>query len=342
MIAHEIQEGVLLAPHTTLGIGGKAEHFVAVTNDVELRGALRWARERSERVTVLGGGSNVLVSDVGVQGLVIRIECGGVTYEEVGEEQVRVTVGAGVALDALVDELVTRGVWGLENLSAIPGTVGATPIQNVGAYGVEVKDVIESVEVFDRETDALRTLTNAECAFGYRDSIFKHGGAERYIVLHVTFMLSRTPRPNIGYKDLIARFGENAQPTLRDIRDALIAIRTDKFPNWNVLGTAGSFFKNPVMSGSAYAELQARYPDMPGFAQSDGAVKVPLGWILDHVLMKKGYREGNVGLYEKQALVLVNYGGATCDEVVQFSDSIIRAVKKTTGIDVEREVRLLK
>jgi UDP-N-acetylmuramate dehydrogenase len=260
----------------------------------------------------------------------------GVAYD-CKSEDVRVTVGAGVALDTLIDEVVERGMWGLENLSAIPGSVGAVPVQNVGAYGVEASDVIHEVYAYDCSTHEEVVLTRDACRFGYRDSLFKQNEGKRYIITAVVFRLSRIPSPHLGYKDLAVRFPTGDMPTLSTIRDAVIEIRKEKFPDWHTVGTAGSFFKNPVITRAHYAELCERYPELPGFPYA-GGIKIPLGWILDRVLNLRGYREGSVGLYEKQALVLVHHGGGTANEIYAFSERIITRVYEATGVQVEREV----
>lgn len=334
-----IEENILLAPYTTLGVGGCAQYFANIESEEMLHEVVLWAEERTLPITVLGGGSNVLIPDAGVEGVVLHMSLARCEYDE-RDDFVYATVGAGVILDTLVDELVSRGLWGLENLSAIPGTVGATPVQNVGAYGVEVKDVIHEVRVYDRRSHTFLTLTNDACEFGYRDSLFKREGGKQYIVVRVTFRTSRTPHRVLGYKDLRERFGDT-EPTLADVRAAVIEIRSQKFPDWHTLGTAGSFFKNPSVSQSEYEALSAQYPQLPGYVQADGTVKLSLGWILDHVLHYKGYRVEHVGLYAQQALVLVNHGGASSDEIKKFSQSVIDAVFDATHVIIEREVVLV-
>jgi UDP-N-acetylmuramate dehydrogenase len=321
-------------------VGGSASHFVKVTEEREIRDAILYAQEHELRVVILGGGSNVLVPDRGIDALVIVPAFMTVTYTGIDDHTVIVSAGAGVELDALIRETVEKGLWGLENLSAIPGSVGGVPVQNVGAYGVEAKDVVQSVTVYDRETKSLVVLTNEECTFAYRTSLFKREEGKRYIITHVAFELSRVPHPKIVYKDLAVRFSESREVTQNEIRNALIDIRSNKFPDWHTQGTAGSFFKNPILDKKKFLTLKEQYPDMVGFIQN-GKVKVSLGWILDHVLHLKGYREGNVGLYEAQALVLVTHGESTSEEILSFSESIIQKIFDATGIVVEREVVLL-
>lgn len=334
-----IQRDVPLASRTTLGVGGNAAYFAQARTLNELRAFARWAKEEKLSLHILGGGSNVLVPDAGIQGLVVQPLFSEITYEACGDE-VYVTAGAGVVLDVLIEELTQKGLWGLENLSGIPGTVGGVPVQNVGAYGVEAKDVVSSVEVYDPDTDTLRTIRGDECAFGYRDSYFKHEG-KGLVVCRVSFRLSYTPSPHIAYKDLASYFSSNTAPTLREIREAILAIRSKKFPDWRVVGTAGSFFKNPVISRAHFEKVRARYPELPGFPVSDDAVKVSLGWILDHVCHLRGYKEGNVWLYEQQALVLACERNASVDEIISFSESVIERVYEATDICVEREATFL-
>lgn len=332
---------VPLAPYTTLGVGGLAEFFAFVETVSELHDAVAWAQAQGHAITVLGGGSNVLVSEEGVRGLVIHLVLHAVTYVHDGDS-VRVTAEAGTVLDTLIEELVAKGLWGLENLSHIPGTVGAVPVQNVGAYGVEAKEVIAEVTVYDCECNEIQILTNAECAFAYRDSIFKRREGARYIVTAVTFIVSSVPAPHLTYKDITDYFGSRCNPTLREIRDAIIEIRSTKLPDWHTIGTAGSFFKNPIVSSVVFATLRAQYPELPGYPEENGNIKISLGWILDKVCGLRGYREGNVGLYEKQALVLVCQKGSTAHEVEQYAEKIVTLVKDRTGIAIELEVRMLK
>ena len=326
-----------LRAHTTFQIGGPAEYFVEVVTEEELRAAVREANRRELPVTILGGGSNMLVSDSGVRGVVIKNLCGGINVCDAENDTVKVTAGAGVVFDDLVPYTVREGYWGLENLSHIPGSVGATPVQNVGAYGVEIGSLVTEVRVYDMVNDRFVPLAAHECMFGYRDSIFKHNVGNDFVVTAVTFVLSRTPRPQLAYKDLAARFG-GTLPTQQEIRDAIIEIRAGKFPDWHTVGTAGSFFKNPIIPRTHYEELLTTYADMPGFDVTHDMVKVPLGWILDKVCNVRGMRMGNVGTYEAQALVVINHGGATAHEVRLFAAEITERVRKHTNIAIEWEV----
>lgn len=342
MQSPHITQNIPLAPYTTLGVGGCAEYFCEVTTEKELRDALAWAHAHTLPITVLGGGSNVLVSDEGVKGLVLRVCFIGVTYAADADDTIVVTAGAGVSFDEFIAELVEKKIWGLENLSLIPGTVGAVPIQNVGAYGVEVAELIKEVVVYDSDAQVVKTITHAECLFGYRDSLFKKPEGKKYIVLYVTFILSYRANPKLSYKDIQEYFKGEAVRDIARIREAVCAIRTQKFPDYTVVGTAGSFFKNPIITTSAYEEACVLYPGLPGFPFGEGMVKVSLGWILDKVCNLKGYREGEIGLYEKQALVLVCTKGIAAKEIILFSEKIIEIVFQKIHIVVEREVTMLK
>lgn len=334
------KENEPLAAHTTLQVGGPAEYFAVAHSEEELAAYVREAKVHGLPVTVLGGGSNVLAPDEGLSGLVLKNEIDGIAETD-DDGTVLVTAGAGVVFDELVAHTVARGYWGLENLSHIPGSVGATPIQNVGAYGVEIGNFVACVRVYDMEKDDFRTLKGNECAFGYRDSIFKHTEGAHLIVTSVTFRLSRTPAPRLSYKDLTERFGTSA-PSQQEIRDAVIAIRAKKFPDWHRVGTAGSFFKNPIITNAQFDALRTRYPELPGFPAGDAHTKVALGWILDRVCELRGVRVGNVGTYEGQALVLVNHGNATAREIEQFAHNIASRVHERTGINIEWEVTRLE
>lgn len=341
-IDKKIRQNVPLSDRTTFHIGGSAEYFVEIASVEDLRKAIAWAKECGVPVTVLGGGSNVFVADEGVKGLVIHNVIRGRDAEE-HEDEVILTAGAGEVFDEVVTHAVLNGWWGLENLSCIPGLVGATPIQNIGAYGVEIKDRIVSVEVYDPHSDEVQVLAAKECAFGYRDSLFKHPEGRHYIVTKVTYRLSKTPAPVLHYRDLVLwneGRGTAEAPTLASIREAVCAIRAKKFPDWTVLGTAGSFFKNPTISKAHFETLRKRFPGLPGYETPEG-VKVTLGWILDRVLNVRGHREGNVGTYEGQALVLVNHGDATAAELEAFARLLAQKIFDATDIAVEWEVTKL-
>jgi UDP-N-acetylmuramate dehydrogenase len=331
-----VNENVPLSAHTTLRVGGTARFFIECTSQDDVKNSLVFSSERKLPWCVLGDGSNVLAHDDGYNGVVIAIRIPGIALVNAGEE-VHITAGAGVSWDALVFEAAAQGLWGLENLAGIPGTVGAAPVQNIGAYGVEVKDTLKEVSVLDTRTGEICVLARDECEFGYRDSIFK--SSTRFIILSVTFCLQKTAQPRIEYKDLKDALAQGIDlSTPASIGDAVRTIRARKFPDLSLVGTAGSFFKNPTITEEAYVSLKGSFADMPGFPNTLG-VKIPAAFILDHVLSLRGYTEGNVSLFENQPLVLVAQKGATEREIDAFAKSIAARVFDSTGIVIEREVR---
>lgn len=338
-MALKVERNVLLAQHTTLHVGGVADYFVVVKTEEELVEALQFAQQVAVSSLILGGGSNVLISDAGYRGLVIQNKIDG-TIIEAKVDNVRVSVGAGVVLDELVADTVSKGYWGLENLSAIPGTVGATPIQNVGAYGVEVSSLITTVTAIHCETFTVKVFTNAECQFDYRDSFFKSPEGRQWVVMNVTFTLSKKPNAKLTYGALTA-LSEEANITPALVRAEVVRIRSTKFPDWNVVGTAGSFFKNPIVTKAKFESLQTEYPDIVGYEVAEESVKVSLGWVLDNVCHLRGYCENGLCLYEKQALVLVNMSAADAAAVDAFAQKIAAIVKEKTDIEIEREVRMV-
>jgi len=335
-------EQVLLSTHTTLQVGGPALYFAEAKTVADLEAAVSFAEQKKLPLLVMGGGSNLLVPDAGFKGVVVKVGIMGRTYQEQGEGLVELTVGAGEDLDQVIEESVERGLWGLENLSSIPGTVGATPVQNVGAYGVEVKDLLVKVTAFNLATKTLKDFTTEACQFAYRDSFFKSKAGQSYVIISVNFLLNKKINPKISYADLKNIF-TSAENILhpREVRGAVINIRANKFPNWRVVGTAGSFFKNPIIKKSEAEALRARYPGLPVYPLGPTAAKVSLGYILDKVANLKGFRVGQVGLYKDQALVLINHGGATAQEIISFVKIVSAKVEELTGIKIEPEVRFV-
>ncbi len=386
-----IQEHISLKEFTTMKIGGTARYFAVVTSTIELQEAITVARKKEVPFVVLGGGSNTLIANGEMNALVMKVETKGVEWKEASQfsifnfhfsrnKSVLVIAGAGEIWDGLVAEAVERGLWGIENLSGIPGSVGAAPIQNIGAYGTEVKETIEWVEVFDTKTGELKKLSNKECGFEYRDSIFKRPEGKGLIVTRVAFRLQKKGAPNVEYKDLKNYFAEShspfskgstpsseegfkssglqpsplgkeeLSPTLSRIRKAVLEIRSKKFPDLREFGTAGSFFKNPIIPEEQFNELKKKFPNLPGFLVSSSNfqlktsnlklfIKVPLAWVLDNICGLKGFEKGNIKLFEKQPIVLVQNGLATSEEVEAFAKEIISQVKTKTGIEIEWEVQ---
>lgn len=341
-----IQKKVSLKEFTTFRIGGPARFFSVVTNEDELIEAVSFSKKNKCPFFVLGGGSNILVSDEGVTGIVIKMEMKGITYKESSDEKdgtVQVTAFAGENWDAFVAETVEKGLYGLENLSYIPGTVGAAPVQNIGAYGSEVKDVIESVHVLDVVKDEYVDLSNSECKFSYRDSLFKQD-PKRYIVISVTFNLTKKGKVNLSYKDVQEYFAfkKIKEPTLKQVRNAVVEIRQRKLPDVKDYGTAGSFFKNVIVPSSKAQELLQKYPGMILHSVNEKKVKIPVAWILDNVCGFRGVKKGNVGTYKNQALVLVNFGDATAAEIISLAEKMVDTVYEKTGIEVFPEVEFVK
>lgn len=331
----EIKENIPLAPFTTFGIGGNARFFARAKNVEELKEALAFGRDNGLKVFILGGGSNVLISDAGFEGLVLKIELTGVEEIENGY-----IASAGEAWDKLVERAVAHDLWGIENLSGIPGTVGGAVVQNIGAYGSALSEVLSWVEVFDIESNIVRRLSAAECQLGYRDSIFKRNEG-RYVALRACLTLSPTPTPNLSYKDLAEKL-KNSAPTLSQIREAVLEVRKNKFPDLQVEGTAGSFFKNSIVGKEEAGALKQKYPGMPVFAMPEtSGVKVPLAWILDHALAIKGLRVGAARLFEKQPLVIVADKKSSAEDVKKLARLVQEKVKDECDLIIEPEVRIL-
>ena len=339
----DVQSEVALAPLTTLELGGAARHFVRAESEARVHAALSWAADRQLPVRVLGGGSNLVVRDEGVEGLVIAMGVRGLRWHDDG----RVTAGAGEPWDAFVAASVERGLAGLECLSGIPGQVGATPIQNVGAYGQEVAQTIEHVRVVERSTGAIRSLGPAELAFGYRDSALKRA-PERAVVLDVTFRLAPGGGPQVVYAELAAAL-RDPRPSLRDVREAVLALRRKKSmvldpadPNRR---SAGSFFTNPIVDAAHADEVVRRAlalgvvadaAEVPRWAEG-ARVKLAAGWLIERAGIARGLRRGAVGVSTAHALALVHHGGGRTAELLALADEVRGAVLGAFGVALERE-----
>ncbi len=294
----------------------------------------------SEQWMLLSGGNNVLFTK-DFDGVIITPVEQQIELLEMDDDAALVRATAGVEWDDLVEWCVERDLWGIENLSLIPGKVGAAPVQNIGAYGAEAKDCIVAVEVFLTDERRMVEIGVGECGFGYRDSIFKRQLKGRAIITAVRFRFSRHARPNVAYGDLSREVEARGGASLRNIRDAVCAIRRSKLPDTDELGNAGSFFKNPIVGRDVALRLKSRYEDMPTYpATDDNHVKLAAGWLIDRAGMK-GYRAGNVGVHERQALVLVNYGGASGEDVLSLSECVRRRVFERFGIEIDTEVNIL-
>lgn len=337
-----MQEQVYLKDYTTFKLGGPASYFFCIRSREDLTQALQFAQEKKLPWFVLGGGSNIVVRDEGYSGVVLKMEISGIEAREFKNGSVSVVAGAGELFDGLVAHAVTRGWYGLENLSYIPGTVGAAPIQNIGAYGAEICQVIDWVEVWNPARKSLERMGREACHFGYRTSVFKEAEGQNCIVLHVGLTLTRKGSPDLRYKDVAEYFATvRYEATLQKVRQAIGEIRLRKFPDLKHYGTAGSYFKNPIVTRAQAQKLQVRFPDLPVYEVDVYRVKLSLAWILDHVLHLKGVRQGMVGTFERQPLVLINFGGATTRELSTFAKKIVTEVHVATGIRISLEVILV-
>lgn len=331
-----IRTGVDLAPYNTFGITACAARFAELRTADDVRAAVA----TGERLTVIGGGSNIV--PVGnVDGLVVHVALAGMSIERTSSEAIWVRAAAGESWHALVRWTLDQGWGGLENLSLIPGTVGAAPVQNIGAYGVELDCVFTSLEAIDLATGANQSFDRAACAFGYRDSMFKRASG-RYLITSVLLRLPRIWRPVLTYRELADELHARAlhAPSPGEISDAVCAIRRRKLPDWRELGNAGSFFKNPTVDARLHAQLKSRHPDLPAHLQADGSYKLAAGWLIERAGWK-GRVMGRAGVYEKQALVLVNRGGASGAEVLALAAAIAADVKARYGVGLEREPVLI-
>ncbi|WP_100627052.1 UDP-N-acetylmuramate dehydrogenase [Algoriphagus formosus] len=335
-----IQENTSLKPYNTFGIDAKARFFTKVSGLKELKEALLFAESQTIPILILGGGSNILLTQ-DFTGLVIKLELKGIKVVEEDSEKVLVSVGAGENWHEFVLFAIAQNWAGIENLSLIPGTVGASPMQNIGAYGVEIQQVFYHLKALNRKTLELETFSAEECQFGYRESVFKHRLKDKYIICEVVFQLSKIPLINISYgaiKDTLAEMkAEN--PGIKEVSDAVIAIRQSKLPNPAEIGNAGSFFKNPTISESTFEKLKDQFPEIPGY-KVDEVIKVPAAWLIDQAGWK-GFRRNDIGVHNKQALVLVNFGKGKGKEIQELSQEIQKSVEEKFGIKLSPEVNFI-
>ncbi|MCS6883832.1 MAG: UDP-N-acetylmuramate dehydrogenase [Acidobacteriota bacterium] len=331
----KVLRDVPLAPLTTLQVGGRASYFAEATCTEEVLEAYTWARSQNLPLFPLGSGSNLLVSDDGFEGLVLKISLKGITVDE-DDQYVTLTAAAGEVWDKLVAQSVDAGWAGIECLSGIPGSCGATPIQNVGAYGQEVCQTITCVSVYDKVEQKQKTLPNSECRFEYRSSIFKK--TDRYVVLSVTYKLQKDSTPTITYPELKAQLTQ--QPTLKEVRAAVLALRRRKSMIVDATDinsrSAGSFFINPVVDASFADALRHRYPNLPTYPLGS-AVKLPAAWLIEQAGFKKGYRRSRAAISSNHALAIVNLGGATAAEIIALMKEIQDKVEQTFGIILQPE-----
>ncbi|WP_423812366.1 UDP-N-acetylmuramate dehydrogenase [Pseudomonas asiatica] len=333
------QEQVSLKPYNTFGIDVKARYFTQAHDDQEVRLALAQAQQGGVPVLVIGGGSNLLLTR-DIDALVLHMASRGRRVLGDDGERIVVEAEAGEPWHPFVQWTLAQGYCRLENLSLIPGTVGAAPMQNVGAYGVEIKDVFVGLTALDRETGELRDFGLAECAFGYRDSLFKRNPG-RWLILRVRFALSRTLQAHLDYGPVRQRLAEQGvtEPTAQAISEAICNIRREKLPDPAELGNAGSFFKNPVVSAELVERIRAQYPGVVAYPQADGQVKLAAGWLIEQAGWK-GHREGDAGVHRLQSLVLVNYGQASGAQMHALACRIQADILERFGVELEMEPNL--
>lgn len=342
----EIQRNYNLSELNTFGVNVNAEFFVEIKNEKELVELFALSEFKNSQKMFLGGGSNVLFTK-DFEGIVILNKLKGIEIKKENSENIYIRSMSGETWHDLVMFAINHKYWGIENLALIPGTVGAAPVQNIGAYGAELKNVLESVEVFDIKTGEKRILNKEECELGYRESVFKNKLKGKYFISAITFKLSKTPKPNLSYKILKEHLEKNKieVSSPKDVSDAVILIRKDKLPDPKILGNAGSFFKNVFVKKVQLQALQVNYPNVPYFKEGQ-VIKIPAGWLVEQCGPEdgtswKGYRIGNVGVHEKQALFLVNYGGADSDEIVELANKITMSVKEKFGLELVPEVNIV-
>jgi UDP-N-acetylmuramate dehydrogenase len=334
-----IQEHVSLQSFNTFGIDVEAKYFVEVKTEADLIELCEGDFLRGKQHLVLGSGSNILFTK-NYDGVIIKNSIEGLVFKKSGK-LIRVIVGGGVNWHDLVLESLEKGANGLENLSLIPGTVGAAPVQNIGAYGVELKNIFEQLKAVEISTGKVKVFTKAQCTFGYRTSVFKKELKGKYVITEVTLDLHNTSKVNYTYGAIGSILNEKniIEPTSRDISNAVIYIRQSKLPDPSKIGNAGSFFKNPVIPKIDYKELQIKYNGMPAFTQANNKVKIPAAWLIESAGWK-GKTIENVGVNPDQALVLVNYGGATGKEIKELANTIQDSIFKKFKIKLEVEVNI--
>jgi UDP-N-acetylmuramate dehydrogenase len=336
-----IYKNISLKKYNTFGLNYMAECLIKIRTEKEATalfdGTVAWKKP----LLILGSGSNILFTS-DFKGTILYPELGGIRIEEkdINSGNVIISAGAGIKWDDLVAWSVNKGFGGLENLSLIPGKVGAAPVQNIGAYGVEVKDQIYKVKTVNINDGSIKVFTNDQCEFSYRNSIFKNREKGNYLVTRVYFRLAPDPTLKLSYESLKEEVSKLGADTLRNVRQGVINIRRSKLPDPEITGNAGSFFKNPVVKETVAGKLKKEYPDMPVYKDDDGYIKLASGWLIDRCGWK-GKRTGDAGVHDKQALVLVNYGKATGKEIYKLSEDIKKSVLEKFGITLEREVEVI-
>lgn len=335
-----MQNNISLKPYNTFGIDVNANRFSTFSSIDELKSVLT-ERKENEPLLILGGGSNVLLTKP-FEGLVLKNEIQGFKIIEENEKEVVVEAGAGEVWHQFVLKCIEHQFAGLENMSLIPGSVGASPMQNIGAYGVEIKDVFDHLHAFEISTGEMKRFNKSDCAFGYRESVFKNIFKNQFVICHVAFRLKKNAEINTSYGAIESELQKMGitSPTIRDVSNAVIAIRQSKLPDPAVLGNAGSFFKNPVVDEILVEKIKATYPEIPNYPAENGKRKLAAGWLIETAGWKGKIVE-TCGVHKLQALVLVNYGGSTGKQVYDLSSEIIIDIATKFGVTLEREVNIL-
>ena len=351
-----MKTNVDLQPFNSFGFHAVAKHFVEINDLQELEALIHSDVFKNERHLILSGGNNVLFQEEIFDGIVVYINTNGIEILKEEGNDVIVRAQAGEDWPEFVKKMVKMGLHGVENLAHIPGKVGAAPVQNIGAYGMELKDSFLRCEAIELATGGKRVFTKEECRFGYRESIFKSELKGQYVITSVDFLLHKQAELKLEYGNIKAYLSEHGIecPSLLQLHDAICAIRDAKLPDVKQIGSAGSFFKNPVISAEQFEALQHQYPDIPHYPDAEGMIKVPAGWLIEHcgpsalrqaqgpgALSWKGWRDEHVGVYEKQALVLVHYGGGTGHDIVELAHRIQDSVEKIFGIRISPEVNFV-
>lgn len=335
-----IQQNISLKPFNSFGIDVNARYFTSFQNETELIQAVDFYESKNCPLLVLGGGSNVLFTQ-SFNGLVLKNEWQGIHLLKEDEEHVYLQAGAGYSWHGFVQYCIQKNLGGVENLSLIPGSVGASPMQNIGAYGVEIKDVFHCLEAYDLEDKKKVQFSNSDCEFGYRESVFKNSYRNRFVILNVTYRLSKKHSLRLEYGAIKAQLEIMGvqQPTIANVSAAVMAIRQSKLPNPAEIGNAGSFFKNPEVDAGYYEALKKDFPTIVGYPLLHQKVKLAAGWLIEQCGWK-GYRSGDAGCHARQALVLVNYGRATGAQIFELSEAIIASVQEKFGVTLSREVNI--
>ena len=337
----KIADNVSLKPYNTFGIEASCNHFVEINSVSDFNELLSFEVYKRNKHLIIGGGSNILLTK-NFNGLVIKNNLKGIELVKEDGDAVLVKAAAGEVWHDFVQWSIQKGYAGLENLSLIPGCVGASPMQNIGAYGVEIKDVFESLEAVDLNDGGMRNFTKQECNFGYRESVFKHELKNKFIIVSVTFKLNKSINLNTSYGAINAELESMGvkQPGIKDVSQAVINIRSSKLPDPKITGNAGSFFKNPEVSKSEYERIKSQFPNVVAYPLENGNYKLAAGWLIEQSGLK-GYQAGNAAVHDKQALVLVNRGGANGDEIYSLSEHVLQTVFAKFGVKLEREVNII-